>query len=139
MSESLCEDLLFCKYVSSRVTADELFKLLDCYLTEHDLQSDNCVRICMDGGQTMAGKKKGLRALIKKVSPNAQWTRCLVHREPLASRQINPELKTVLSNVVAVVNFMKTRPLSAQQFIVLCEDIGAEHVAVLFHSEARWL
>lgn len=87
----------------------------------------------------MAGKKKGLRALIKKVSPNAQWTRCLVHREHLAPRQINPELKTVLSNVVAVVNFMKTRPLSAQQFTALCEDIGAEHVAVLFHSEARWL
>lgn len=37
-SESLCEDLLFCKYVTSRVTADELFRLLDCYLTEDGLK-----------------------------------------------------------------------------------------------------
>ncbi len=49
----------------------------------------------MDGAQTTAGKRKGLQALIKRVSPNTQWTHCVIHREALASRQISPELNKV--------------------------------------------
>lgn len=112
MSESLCEDLL---YISGRVTADELFLLLDCYLTEHGLKWENCVGVCMDGAQTMAGKRKGMQALIKKVSPNMQWTHCVIHREALASRQISPELNKVLTNV-SMVSFIETRPLKVWLF-----------------------
>lgn len=58
-------------------------------------------------------RKKGLQALLKRVSPNVQWTHC-IHREELALRQINPELNTVLTDVVAImVNFIKKRPLKA--------------------------
>ena len=38
MTNSLCEDLLFCKYVRDRATAEELFKMLDCFLTENGLK-----------------------------------------------------------------------------------------------------
>ncbi|XP_062250231.1 zinc finger BED domain-containing protein 5-like [Platichthys flesus] len=138
-SESLCEDLLFCKYIQSRATAEELFKLLDCYMTEHGLKWGNCEGVCTDGAQTMAGKRRGLQALIKQVSPNAQWTHCVIHREALASKQLSPELNNVLADVVNVVNFIKTRPLKARLFSALCEEMGAQHSAVLFHSEARWL
>lgn len=37
----------------------------------------------------------------------------------------------VLTDIVSVVNFIKTRHLS--------DEMGAEHSAVLFHSKARWL
>lgn len=127
MSESLYEDLLFCKYVPSRATD----------LTEHGLKWENCLGVCTDGAQTMAGKKKGLQALIKRVSPNAQWTHCVIHRE--TSRQMSPELNKVLNDVVGVVNFIKTRPLKVQLFSALCEEMGAKHSTVLFHSESRWL
>ncbi|KAM3838159.1 zinc finger BED domain-containing protein 5-like [Diretmus argenteus] len=137
--ESLSEDLLFCKYITSRATADELFKLLDSYMTEHGLKWENCVGFCSDGAQTMAGGKKGLQALIKRVSPNAQWTHCVIHREALAARQMSHELNEVLTDAISVVNFIKTRPLKARLFSALCEEMGAEHTAVLFHSEARWL
>ena len=138
-SESLYEDLLFCKYIRSRATADELFKLLDSYLTEHGLKWDNCIGVCTDGAQNMAGKKQGLQALIKRVSPIAQWTHCVIHREALASRQMSPELNDVLTDVIRVVNFIKTRPLKARLFFTLCDEMGATHSVVLFHSEARWL
>ncbi|KAL7377055.1 hypothetical protein ABVT39_020828 [Epinephelus coioides] len=87
----------------------------------------------------MAGKKQGLQALIKRVSPNAQWTHCVIHREALASRQMSPELNDVLTDVIRVVNFIKTRPLKARLFSTLCDEMVASHSAVLFHSEARWL
>ena len=39
--ESLCEDLLVCKYIKNRATADELFKIMDSYLKEHGLKWEN--------------------------------------------------------------------------------------------------
>lgn len=44
-----------------------------------------------------------------------------------------------LMDVVAVVNFIKTQPLKVQMFSAICKERGADHTAVLFHSEARWL
>ena len=139
LENSLCEDVLFCKYVRDRASAEELFKMLDCFLIENGLKWENCIGVCSDGAQTMAGKRKGLRALIKKASPNAEWTHCIIHREALASRQLSPELSEVMADIIGVVNFIKTRPLKTRVFSAICEEMGAEHQAVLYHSESRWL
>lgn len=136
---SLFEDLLFCKYIKNRATADELFKIMDSYFKEHGLKWENCVGFCSDGAQTMAGSRNGLQALIKRVVPDAHWMHCVIHREALASRQLSPELNDVLTEVVSVVNFIKTRPLKVRLFSALCEEMGDDHTSVLFHSEARWL
>lgn len=64
----LIEDLLFCKYVQTRATADELFKILFNYLTEQELKWKNCVGFCSDGAQTTVGKRKGLQAIIRDCS-----------------------------------------------------------------------
>lgn len=76
---SLCQDLLsFCKYVRDRATAEELFKILDCFLKENELKWENCIAVCSDGAHTTSGMRKGLRALIKKAPPNAEWTHCVI-------------------------------------------------------------
>ncbi|KAL6472591.1 hypothetical protein MHYP_G00187790 [Metynnis hypsauchen] len=113
--------------------------MLDCFLTENGLKWENCIGVCSDGAQTMAGMRKGVQALIKKASPNAKWTHCVIHREALASRHHSSELSTVMTDIIGVVNFIKTRPLKTRVFSAICEEMGAEHQAVLFHSEARWL
>lgn len=132
--DDLREDLLFCKQVTTRATADELFKIIDIYLREADLKWEDCVGICTDGAQAMAGKRAGLQALIKRVSPDVQWTHCMIHREALS-----PELNDVMTDIIATVNYIKTRPVKARIFSALCEEMGSDHTAVLFHSEARWL
>ncbi len=91
-SESLREDLLFCKYVQTRATADELFKILDSYLIEHDLKWENCLGFCSDGAQIMAGEEKDCRQLIKRVAPKAQWMHSVIHRK--RSRQSSSSPKT---------------------------------------------
>ncbi len=45
--------------------------MLDCFLTENGLKWENCIGVCSDGAQTMAGMRKGLQALIKKASPTS--------------------------------------------------------------------
>lgn len=44
-----------------------------------------------------------------------------------------------MTDIIGVVNFIKTRPLKTRVFSAVCEEMRAEHKAVLFHSEARWL
>ena len=124
---------------STRATADELFKIIDTYLIDADLKWEDCVGICTDGAQAMAGKRGGLQALIKRVSPNVQWTHCMIHREALASKQLGPELNDVMSDIIATVNYIKTRPVKSQIFSALCEVMGSACTAVLFHSESWWL
>ncbi|XP_040896345.1 zinc finger BED domain-containing protein 5 [Toxotes jaculatrix] len=138
-ADDLKEDLLFCKPLATRATADELFKVMDTYMKEADLKWEHCVGICTDGTQAMAGKRGGLQALIKRVSPSVQWTHCMIHREALASKQLSPELNDVMTDIIATVNYIKTRPVKARIFSALCEEMGSHHTAVLCHSEARWL
>ncbi|XP_063323043.1 zinc finger BED domain-containing protein 5 [Pelmatolapia mariae] len=137
--DEMREELLFCKEVSTRATAEELFKIIDSYLKEAELKWEDCVGICTDGAQAMAGKRGGLQALIKRVSPNVQWTHCMIHREALASKQLSPELSNVMTDVITTVNYIKTRPAKARIFSALCEEMGTDHTVVLFHSESRWL
>ncbi|KAJ4921794.1 hypothetical protein JOQ06_026215 [Pogonophryne albipinna] len=85
----------------------------------------------------MAGTR--LQALIKRVAPRAVWTHSIIHREALASKQLSTELNAVLSDVITTVNYIKRKPLKARLFSALCEGMGSEYTAVLFHGESRWL
>lgn len=85
----------FCKYVRDKSTAEELFKILDCFLTENGLKWEKCIGVCSDDTQTMA---------IKKASPNAEWTHCVIHRDALASRHLYSELSEVMMDIIGIVN-----------------------------------
>ena len=41
--------------------------------------------------------------------------------------------------VIKVVNLVKSRPLNERIMRKLCEDTDAEHDALLFHTDVRWL
>lgn len=84
--------LLFCKGVTNRGTADDLVKIIDTFLKEADLKCEDCLGICTDGTQAMAGTWGGLQAPIKRTFPNEQWTHCAIHQEATASKQLSLEL-----------------------------------------------
>ncbi|KAI4811174.1 hypothetical protein KUCAC02_014091 [Chaenocephalus aceratus] len=63
---------------------------------------------------------------------------CMLHRQALASKSLSPELQSVLSTVVSVVNHIKCKPQS-RLFGQLCREMGAGQDTLLFHSEVRWL
>ncbi|XP_068598134.1 zinc finger BED domain-containing protein 5 [Brachionichthys hirsutus] len=138
-TSSLCEDLLFCKPVGDRATAEELFSTLDCFLAENGLEWENCVGVCSGAAQTEAGMRDGLRDLVRKASPNAEWTHCVIRGEALASTHPSSGFSEVMTDIVGVVTLMKTSPLTAGVRSALCEEMGAEHQALLLHTEARWL
>ena len=116
------EDLLFCKNITAGAKAQDLFEILDTFISENNLNWHKCVGVCTDGARSMSGCYGGLQALIRSKSPNALWTHCIIHREALASKHLSPALNQVLECVVNVVNFIKSRPPKAR-FLKNCVRI----------------
>lgn len=87
----------------------------------------------------MLGKKKGLKARVLQVAPHVNFTHCIIHREALASKTLDPELKHVLETAIKMVNYIKARPLNMRLFATLCNKVGSEHECLLFHTEVIWL
>jgi hydroxypyruvate isomerase len=62
------------------------------------------------------GKHSGLVAQIKEVASDAKFVHCSIHLEPLATRKMPAVLKTVLTEAVKVVNFIKSRAMNSRLF-----------------------
>ncbi|XP_026814442.1 protein FAM200A-like [Rhopalosiphum maidis] len=85
----------------------------------------------------MCGKNSSIVTRMLKVSPNASWTHCNIHREVLVSKNLPDNLKIVLNTSVKMVNFIKTRPLQSRLFEKLCEEMVCSHKSLLLHIEVR--
>lgn len=74
-----------------------------------------------------------------KVSPSVQETHCIIHQEVLAFKRLSTELHEVLNQVIWIVNFINANPTNPYLFTALFEEMGADIVHLLLHSEVCWL
>ena len=130
------EQFLFCRPLAKNTTGEEIFKKVDFFFEEHQLEWSNCVSVCADGAPAMMGSNKGFMSFVKRKNNNIH---CLLHRENLATKEIQENLAIVFKEVVSVVNYIKSRPLNTRLFRALCDEMGAELSGLLFHSTVRWL
>ncbi|CAL9702155.1 unnamed protein product [Knipowitschia caucasica] len=133
------EEMLFCLQLEGTCTGEDIFYKLNGNLKKEGLSWNECVSVCTDGAGAMLGKNRGLKARVLQVAPHVIFTHCIIHREALASKSLNPELKHVLDTAVKMVNHIKSRPLNTQLFSTLCNEMGSEHQGLLLHTEVRWL
>lgn len=64
---------------------------------------------------------------------------CMLHRHALASKTLTTNLKQYLNIAVNIVKYIRGRALNHRIFRVLCEEVGAAHTVLLYHTEIRWL
>ena len=87
----------------------------------------------------MLGRKSGFRARVMEVPPHVKFLHCMIHRFALSCKVLPAEFIDVLSLVIKMVNNVKGSALNSRLFKILCEDLGADHSVLLFHSNVRWL
>ena len=131
--EDLCASLL------GTCTGEDIFSAVDTRLKNDGLSWKQCISICTDGAGAMAGKQKGFLARVLQVAPRINFTHCIIHRENLASKTLDPDLKSVLDAAIKIANFIKSRPLQTRLFTTLCDEMSSHHKSLLLHSEVRWL
>ncbi|XP_067119559.1 SCAN domain-containing protein 3-like [Centruroides vittatus] len=133
------EDFLFCLPLPGYTTAEEIFKVTDQYFSEYNLEWHNCISICMDGTAVMTGKIGGFITRASEKNPNIKNVHCFLHREALMAKSLPDELLSVLQEVVKIVNYIKSQLLNSRLINAVCQEMGADHQSLLFHTEVRWL
>ena len=133
------EQFLFCRRLAKNTTGEQIFKKVDSFFKQHQLEWSDCVSVCEDDATSMMGCKKGFMSFVKKENKNISVVHCLIYRENLTAKEIQGDLAIVFEEVVSVVNFIKSRPLHTRLFRVLCNEMGAEHNGLLFHFNIRWV
>ncbi|XP_034615313.1 zinc finger BED domain-containing protein 5-like [Trachemys scripta elegans] len=139
LNNEVHNDILFCQSMPTHTTGEAIFKVIDDFIKNSDLDWSRCVGISMDGARAMIGSKKGVVARIQAVAPEAKSTHCCIHREALATQNVQADLKKVLDEAVKIINFVKGRPLNAWLFSQLCDEMGSDYTQLLFHTEVHWL
>ena len=60
------EDMLICKSVPTKTTAEEIFNLMDSRFKKLEIYWDLCHQVCIDGTKAMLGKSNGMVAHMKQ-------------------------------------------------------------------------
>ena len=135
----ISEEMLFSHEMEGRTTGECIFNVINSFFYENGLQWEKCCSICTDGAASMTGRYSGFLAHAKDKNAKICATHCIIHREHLAAKTLSEELHSVLNDVVKIVNFIKGRALNARLFRLLCQEMGADHEHLLYHSGVRWL
>ena len=138
-NDDMQEEFLFCLPFTTTTTGEDIFNLVDNFFSTKGLSWNNCMAVTTDGAPAMKGVRKGFCARVKLVNPTVIITHCMLHRENLVAKKLQPQLNKVMHDVIEVVNFIKGRSLNSRLFRKLCADFAAEHDHLLFYSEVRWL
>ena len=67
-----------------------------------------------------------------KENPKGLVVHCMIHREALAFR-------SCLDQVIAIVNFIKSRRLASRLSSQFCEAMDSDYKCILNHTNVSWL
>ena len=72
-------------------------------------------------------------------NPTIQGTHCMIQKAALVSKTTPKRLHEHMSVVIKVVNYVKSSALNTRLFSKLCKDMDANHTALSYHTQVRWL
>lgn len=133
------EDFLFCQPLEGRTTGNDIFVLINNFLEINEIPWSMCVSICTDGAGALTGSKKDFKVKVLEVSSNIMFNHCMIHREALVFKELQPDVNKVLINAMSVIHFIKSKSLNSRLFTILCNEMGSDHKKLLLHTEVRWL
>ena len=124
-------ELLMNKELSSTTKGKNVFKVLDNFFKQNELDWKKLIGCTIDGAPSMLGRKFGLTTYVKTVSSNATIVHCFIHRFALCAKVLPEKMLLCLKRVIKLVNFVKTSAVNTRLFKRLCQDFGSKHTCFL--------
>ena len=137
--KEVVQEFLFCEPLKTTTKAVDIFNIVKKFFLNHEMSLDMVGLLCTDEAPAMLGNKFGFASRVKKEVSHITVTHCMLHRHALAANSLSEKLKSVLSIAVRVVNYIRGNALNHRLFKAFCNEVGAKHSILLFHTEVRWL
>ena len=63
---------MLCRALAKNTTGEPIFKKVDSFFKEHQLEWSDCVSVCADGAPSMMGSKKGFKKVDRCVETSSK-------------------------------------------------------------------
>lgn len=137
--QTIEEEMLFCAPLELRCQGIDVFNKVNEYFDKANLKWEDCIAVSVDGAPAMLGRVRGFSAFARERNPKMEVNHCMIHRQALFVKHLEPELEVVMHDIIQIVNFIKGHALQTRLFRDLCKDGEAEYTDLLYHTEVRWL
>jgi len=135
--EDFKEELVCCINLPRRDIGSEIFRLLNRYCSEKEIDWGSCVVVCTDEAANMTAYRLGVFAKTKEAADKEKmFTHWRIHRKHLAAKKLPTDLKNVLNNVVKTFVDFRSWHLNSRIFKTLYKNTDLQH---LLHAAVRWL
>ena len=134
--EDFKKDFLFYHTLDSTIRGEDIFIKVANFF-EREVWNNVCA--CTTDGASMLGRRSGFRGKVAEMNSKTMHLHCMLYRYALACKTLQPGLRLVLDDVVHMINIIKSSSLNTRLFSLLCQELGSNHEALLFHTEVRWL
>ena len=112
--------------------------IIDCVTKKLSSDFKKFVGLCTDGAPAMCGKGNVAAALLQAhIGRKVITHHCIIHQQVLCNKVL--EFDYVMSVVVSIVNYLRTRKLKHCLFKLFLEEVNAEYGDVVYHTDVRWL
>ena len=138
-ADNFVDEPLLIKPLEATTKGEDIFGKVEQFYRDHDLDFGKLLGSTTDGTPAMLGVRSGFKAKLLEVAPQTSMVHCMIHREALASRTLPETLQSVLSEVVKMVNHIKSSALNTRLFRLFCQEMDADHKNLLFYTQVRWL
>ena len=125
-----------------QANAESIYSSLVECLKDKDLQVSKIVGMGFDGASTFSGKKTGVQARIKKLSPHALFVHCHCHLLQLAcvhAANSTNGIKHVYVTLTALWKFFHYSPKRAESLKMVQQVLDLPELKIAKPSDTRWL
>ena len=126
------KEVLFSDTLSATTTAADVKAPMDSFLLANEFSWQNFKHICTDDDPVMIGVKSGFATLVKNKWSHVTSSHCSPYRCTLASKILPLHLMEVMDVAIKVISFFRLRTKNHRLFQLLTEEMGAQHVGLLF-------
>jgi len=121
-------------------TGENIFRILDNFMSSHNIPWQNCICFAADNASVMSGKNKGVASFLRQKVPSIYIVGCACHLMHLAAGKAASSLSVKVDELLIDVYYYLDKSSSRKQHLEQFQKLHAIDVhKILKHVSVRWL